>query len=256
MMTLRPPSTVAALAAFALAVGTSANADIVLYSEDFSGDDTTNLHGTTPDTTIGSSTWIAHENWKADGSIAGGTSLNVPAADHSAFLAFTPTAGTIYTLSATLDKPDGGASGMWAGIGFTNDTLGTAVGNNGESFFAGTNAAGPWMLWRANNDQIAAFGGPGTANGSGNLAGYGTGPQTLTIVLDTTDTAWKAEWFVGNDSIYTFTYTTNPTISYIGLGRENNAAADFSSFSLTVIPEPSAALLGGLGMLCLLRRRR
>jgi len=57
---------------------------------------------------------------------------------------------------------------------------------------------------------------------------------------------WKAEWFVGASSIYTFTYTTNPTISYVGLGRENHADANFSSFSLTVIPEPTTAALTGL----------
>ncbi len=49
----------------------------------------------------------------------------------------------------------------------------------------------------------------------------------------------------------------------VGLGIVKTAAADdqqvaFDDVSLvhTAIPEPSAALLGGLGMLCLLRRRR
>ncbi len=241
------------LLALALAAVTPMNAATVLYSDDFSGSVDNNLHGTTPATTIGTNTWIAHENWKADGSIAGGSSsVNN---DHNAFLAFTPASGLIYTLTATLDKPVGLTNGMWAGIGFTNDTLGTAAGNNGESFFAGTNAAGPWMLYRANNNQIAAFGGPETANGSGNLSGY-TGTQTMTIVLDTTGAQWKAEWFVGGNSIWTHTYNTNPAISYVGLGRENNTAADFSSFSLTAIPEPSSTLIGGLGLLALLRRRR
>lgn len=258
MIPLRPPSTVAALAALALAVGTTTHASTILYSDNFSGDVADNLHATTPDTTIGTNSWIAHTNWKADGSIALGTGTVVTdfqPQDHNAFLAFTPTTGLIYTLSATLAKPTGNIAGMWAGIGFTNDTLGTAAGNNSQSFFAGTNAASPWMLYRAPLNEIAAFGGPLATNGSGNLSPY-TGAQTLTIVLDTTGLAWEAEWFVGAASIHTFTYVTNPTISYIGLGRENGAGADFSSFSLTVIPEPTTALLGGLGMLCLLRRRR
>jgi len=245
-----------ALALAGLAVANSANAAaIVLYSDDFSGASTDPLHATTPDTTIGTSTWIAHPNWRADGSIAGATGTGTLANDQSAFLAFVPQTGKIYTLSATLAKPTGTGGGMWAGIGFTNDTLGTAAGNNSESFFAGTNAAGPWMLYRANANEIAAFAGPGTADGSGNKSPY-TGTQTMTIVLDTTSAFWKAEWFVGASSIHTFTYETNPTISYIGLGRENNAGANFSSFSLTVIPEPSTALAGLLLGLGLLRRRR
>lgn len=251
MTTIRQLLTTAALVGF---TAIPASAVTVLYSDDFSGAAANNLHATTPDTTIGTNTWIAHTNWKADGSIAGGV-LAVAANDQSAFLAFTPTTGLIYTLTATLAKPTGTGNGMWAGIGFTNDTLGTAAGNNSQSFFAGTNAASPWMLYRTNVNEIAAFGGPLTANGSGNLSPY-TGAQTLTIVLDTTGLAWEAEWFVGATSIHTFTYETNPTISYIGLGRENDAGADFSSISLTVIPEPSTALLGGLGMLALLRRRR
>lgn len=36
----------------------------------------------------------------------------------------------------------------------------------------------------------------------------------------------------------------------------NNGAGLYDDFSITTIPEPSAALLGGLGMLALLRRRR
>jgi hypothetical protein len=36
----------------------------------------------------------------------------------------------------------------------------------------------------------------------------------------------------------------------------NTAAVDFDNVRLTAIPEPSAALLGGLGLLALLRRRR
>lgn len=244
MTTIKQLLTTAALVGF---TAIQASAAIVLYSDNFSGNVANNLHATTPDTTIGTNTWTAQTNWKANGSIAG-TGTAVGAADHSAFLAFTPTTGMVYTLSATLAKPAGTGGGMWAGIGFTNNNL---TGN----FFGGTNNASPWMIYRAEIDQIATFGGPGTTNGSGNLSGY-TGSQTMTIVLDTTGAQWEAEWFVGAVSVDTFTYTTNPTISFIGLGRENGAGADFSSFSLTAVPEPSTALLGGLGGLLLLLRRR
>lgn len=39
-------------------------------------------------------------------------------------------------------------------------------------------------------------------------------------------------------------------------GQAANTVQRFSSHTLTVVPEPSTALLGGLGFLALLRRRR
>jgi uncharacterized protein (TIGR03382 family) len=36
----------------------------------------------------------------------------------------------------------------------------------------------------------------------------------------------------------------------------NSTVANIDNLSITAIPEPSAALLGGLGLLALLRRRR
>jgi len=240
--------TCASIMALALAAVPANAATVLLYSDDFSGSSANPLDGTTPDTTTGTNTWIAHENWKADGSIAATSSGQ----DHNAFLAFTPTSGFIYTLSATLPQPSGSSgSGRWAAIGFTNATLGATTASN--AFWDGANAATAWMLYRDSNN-IAAFAGPGTAGGSGNIAYSGT--RTMTVVLDTTAAQWKVEWFVDATSIHEWTYTTNPTISYVGLGRANGVGADFSSFSLTAIPEPSAALLGGLGLLALLRRRR
>jgi hypothetical protein len=83
------------------------------------------------------------------------------------------------------------------------------------------------------------------------------GPLTLSIVLDTTGAQWTAEWFVGGSSARTETFGSNPTgITHVGLGRESNTDTTFSDFSLTVIPEPSAAALFALGGLALLRRRR
>jgi hypothetical protein len=41
-----------------------------------------------------------------------------------------------------------------------------------------------------------------------------------------------------------------------GVGTSNVLTQHINAFELTAVPEPSAALLGGLGMLCLLNRRR
>lgn len=75
-------------------------------------------------------------------------------------------------------------------------------------------------------------------------------------MLDTTTPLWTATWFRDSIQIHTAAYTTNPTINYIGIYKHQTASGTVDNLSLTVVPEPSAALLGGLGMLALLRRRR
>jgi hypothetical protein len=229
-----------------------AQAVTVLYSDDFSGDGTANLNSTTPDTTIGTNTWSANTNIKDDGSVAALTTNS----DRAAGLAFTPTVGNVYTLSATLAAPTGGrtASSPWFAFGFT-DALNT--GSIPDATFTS------WMLWRTDNagttsGDINLFLGLGTGNGfSGNPVATGvTGTQTLSIVLDTTTTLWSVEWFQGASSLGSMDYTANPTISNLFIAGNAGTGFDIDTLSLTVVPEPSTALLGGLGMLALLRRRR
>jgi hypothetical protein len=89
----------AALAGLALA---SANA-ATIFSDDFSGLATTNLHGTTPDVTTGGATWVAStapSAYKADGS-------STTTTEGSMTLAFTPVDGTVYTLDATFENISG-----------------------------------------------------------------------------------------------------------------------------------------------------
>ena len=51
-------------------------------------------------------------------------------------------------------------------------------------------------------------------------------------------------------------YVKTMNVQYSYNIRNNDNTGRFQSFALSVVPEPSSALLGGLGMLCLLRRRR
>lgn len=224
----------------------------VLYSDDFSRDGTANLNATTPDTTIGTNTWSANTNIKNNGSITPVTTSS----DAAAALAFTPTTGNIYTLSATLAAPTGGnTSSPWFAFGFT-DTF-TTGGVPNATYTA-------WMLWRSTADATEANRGDlnlyrlnVTEAFPGNPAAKNvTGTQTLSVVLDTTTTLWSIEWFQGATSLGTMDYEVNPTISNVVIARNNGAGFDLDSMSLTVIPEPSTALLGGLGLLALLRRRR
>jgi len=45
-------------------------------------------------------------------------------------------------------------------------------------------------------------------------------------------------------------------VNFSGLGAGQSAVFNATTGFVTVIPEPQAALIGGIGMLALLRRRR
>jgi len=243
------------VASLALAVS-SAQATTTIYSETFNApwegvtnDGTDALHGTTPDTTIASNTWTANSAFQENGIIAVDGSVN----DDGAYLAFTPTSGLVYTLQVTVTEPTNSVnSSNWAGLGFTADN----DISSGTGIHESTNTASPWMLYRQNG-QVVTFDGPGTGGLTATLLGAYSGTQTMRIVLDTTASQWTAEWFMGATSVDTVTYTSgNPTINHVAIGRGVGSGITFSDFSLTSVPEPSAATLVALGGLAFLRRRR
>ena len=241
-------TTLAALAGLALAASSAHAATI--YSETFSGLGTDVLNGTTPDE--GGGLWVASTDWQADGSIAGSTSGTD---DDSAFLTFAPTSGNVYTLSATVTQPTSVSdTTVWVGLGFTASNV-TGSHTSDAGFWSAPNNASPWMLYRSNS-EVKTFAGPGVtvSEAEGN---YG-GTITMSIELDTTAAQWTAEWFVDGSSVRVVDYSTNPTITHVGFGRENGASSTLTSFSLTAIPEPGAyALLAGLtGLVFVMLRRR
>ena len=241
-------TTLAALAGLALAASSAHAATI--YSETFSGLGTDVLNGTTPDE--GGGLWVASTDWQADGSIAGSTSGTD---DDSAFLTFAPTSGNVYTLSATVTQPTSVSdTTVWVGLGFTASNV-TGSHTSDAGFWSAPNNASPWMLYRVNS-EVKTFAGPGVtvSEAEGN---YG-GTITMSIELDTTADQWTAEWFVNGSSVRVVDYSTNPTITHVGFGRENGASSTLTSFSLTAIPEPGAyALLAGLtGLVFVMLRRR
>ena len=67
---------------------------------------------------------------------------------------------------------------------------------------------------------------------------------------------WTAEWFINNSSVRSATYSTNPTITQVGLMRFESAAGSARNFTLTVVPEPGTSMLLGLGLAGLSVRRR
>lgn len=72
----------------------------------------------------------------------------------------------------------------------------------------------------------------------------------------------KVDYYI--NGIFQSTSTTTLSSGYITFDTDpwdadnsgNHATAYIDNLSVSLIPEPSAALLGGLGLLCLLRRRR
>lgn len=240
------------LAVFALAIPAT-HAATILYSHTFSSTSTSALNGTQ----VEGGTLSTGINWASNGTVIrqNGTTngLAGTAGNGSAILPFTPLTGMIYTLTTTISS----TTGNWGGIGFSNAAANWA--SQADTRFTGTSNAGqPWMM-HATNGQ-SAYLGPGTFTeifGTDVLPSPTTAPVTLSVVLNTIDTAWTAAYFVnGTQFGATTAFSTNPSINSVGLTTTNTGTRDFSNFSLTAVPEPSAALLGGLGMLALLRRRR
>jgi len=270
-----------ALASLLLATSCLANAQGIIYQDDFSGSASTPLYGLSPDVDNngGGNTWVTRTDtglpgglgreWYADGHIDTTLDINVNGA---ASLAFTPAAGNIYVLSVRFNQViiDGGESSNWLGVGFAS---GQATGSGaGAEFFGNdspTHVTGhPWMMVRASNTPHPNqwFLGPGANAGGAWTTAVGAtgGPVDLRIVLDTTTPAWTVDFLAKNpaDAGYTNvgsgTYAGNPTIGSVAVGGNFNIGGSIDDFSLTVVPEPGSIALGiaGLVMLTPAARRR
>ncbi|MDQ8190552.1 hypothetical protein [Roseibacillus persicicus] len=95
-----------------------------------------------------------------------------------------------------------------------------------------------------------------TANGS--TGGATASPYVMTVALaDLGLSAGDTFTFVGTYTSDTAFRSDEAFGDGLAMGNPGQSPVTFtSSLSYTTIPEPSAALLGGLGMLSLLRRRR
>lgn len=156
---------------------------------------------------------------------------------------------TAGTGSGGLTKNGAGTLTLAASNTYTGDTL----VNNGTLALSSTGGLTFVIGADEVNNQI-------TGAGTVNLDGLFTFDLTnaSSILGDSwniVDVGNLTESFTSNFSILDFTPDAG---GILWNGSANGADYQFSESSgfLTVIPEPSAALLGALGMLCLLRRRR
>jgi hypothetical protein len=92
-----------------------------------------------------------------------------------------------------------------------------------------------------------------------------SGPLGITVSLVGADTLSygaftpaSTSWGENTTSYFTIvnTGTYNVQFANVAQGGDRTTYLDSVSYKVEAIPEPTAALLGGLGMLCLLRRRR
>jgi hypothetical protein len=241
---------------YGLALSTGPAHSAVIFSDDFTSGTSTALNGQAPQTRPGTETWTAQSVFSKNtttGVVAstgsGSAHLAVPTLDLT----------KIYTVTARVTNALASSDADWVGIGFTTQTTNTNAWN-----VSGTGTY--WMFWRG-NDEIRAFNGTGATNPSGSTGTFAARVDNtldLRVVLDFTQGTFGVVSYLyknPTDMDWTTYSTSNITESLRnGINRVGFTTLDTNtsihSFEYAVIPEPRAALLGGLGLLMLLRRRR
>ncbi len=211
----------------------------VIYFDDFNdqqnidkgGSYTQSLHTSVPSTRNGilggsaSATWIAAAEAGGWGQRDYGDN-NVATPTSSNYLAFTPQAGYIYTLEADITV-NLNIDSNWFAIGFVQNPTNWVV--NGAYTVADYTVESQQGIVRWQSPNVGVT-------------------RHVTYTLDTTAPGWTNTQSIA----YVGWFTANP--GGVNINSANQVSID--NFSLTAVPEPSAALLGGIGLLVLLRRRR
>jgi hypothetical protein len=224
----------------------------VIYSQAFTGAPASGLNATTVSTSSGTlggtagATWNANTNFNANGTLAATTRS-------MALLSFAPQSGFEYELSATVSL-----TGGFFGIGFCDVISFTGGATNNDRMITGS-ATNYGMMFM--NAAVAPVAYSTYSSGANLLDTNVTLPAALPsydlkITLDTTAANWAVKYYINGTAVNTFTHVGSTPIDSIGFTAGNaTTATTFSNFKLQTIPEPSAALLGCLGLLGMLRRR-
>jgi len=229
----------------------------VLYDENFTGAAATTLNGQIPDVDQngGFNPWRAHSHFLADGN------MNAPANGSSATLAFIPTPGFVYTLSASFTGVTSPASNTnWVALGFVEGVPpNPQTASNDTRFISGATAGKAWMLFRGNfgtggltHQTLRGNADSGTTSAVDYTGSFTAGGDIdLRIVLDTTGATYTAEYFAKRPADGSYTPVSAGAlplnaqdIAAVGIAVSNSAAnidARITNFTLettgpTIVP--------------------
>lgn len=251
----------------AIAAAAPAGATVIL-SHAFSGTSATNLQGIVTDT--GSKTWTADALYKADGSYSTGGNLDRGAAlDLGATFFADQFALGNNTIILTVTLGATGNSNSFAYAGFSTDTwVAAATTATASEFNAAGRGQAQGLTLGFEHDTIGATTSSlyrdtlaGDTNTDNRVALSTTlaTTYTLTVAADGSGFANSAVTLTDGTNTASITGYDATALRTLFLGVEattGTSTANFDSIQLEAVPEPSAALLGAVGLLGLLRRRR
>lgn len=253
----------------AFAISGSANAaSTVLLTDNFNSTNTNNVNAAAATRQTGTlpSAWDGYDNdgdWQTQ--IENNHLLLTGAGNSSELMGGESLTGNygaaavgLLSMSFDLRLQTSNNSTDWMSISISNSPFGANpwVADGGVAFSA---------IFRASGNTSIVNGGGSASAWTSNTANY----STVTIVLS--DSVGTGSAFNGNGSLARIYDASNTLIAtsgalpqltnaYFSLGGYSTTGAgtiwEVDNLNITTVPEPSAALLGGLGLLALLRRRR
>jgi hypothetical protein len=212
--------------------------DPILYSNYFNGG-TWSIAGmplTAANALVGgtNATWV-NALGTNDAGILQASGVDATTALDSWVLPFTPHAGYVYTLDASVTFT--GDPGNWIGLGFaarvpTNAALGFGRFTDGGT---APPLQGPdgydWLILRPTSANEQWFAGPHGTPSAGTASGNvvsATGTWELQLILDTTAPQWVISCFVnGTQFGANYTYPANPPIGAVGITQTGVTAPGY-----------------------------
>ncbi len=153
---------------------------------------------------------------------------------------FTPHAGYLYTLTASLTFS--GNPGSWVGLGFAQRVPTNAPVGYGR--FSDDGGVGPvgydWMILTEANGNLQCFTGPrgtGQIFSQNGFFSAGPGTHTMQIVLDTTGPLWAVAFYVDDVLATTSTYAANPPIGAVGITHHELSAPGYVQWNYLALSQ-------------------
>lgn len=169
----------------------------------------------------------------------------------------------------TLSSEDGGGTINLTNVSVYNGATAQTLGMSGVGMGVGNDKWGNGPQgWIFSFDQIVSFDGIGFNASGGNDEGvFIQSDAWIGAAVDDAGQNWTFDSTAGafsvvgsNGPLFDF---TSAGVSSIAAGttiniehNSGNGGSSMTQFTITPIPEPTTALIGGLGLLALLRRRR